>query len=56
MALQTEPLKPFSGKTDKELWKAPVVETMPLYGALGATLGSKCDKYGSLSHGTGCPT
>jgi hypothetical protein len=55
MAIQTAPMNPFSGKTDRKLWQSPVVETMPIYGALGASPGSKCDKYGSLSVGTGCP-
>ncbi|MGD0798123.1 MAG: hypothetical protein ABR910_10405 [Acidobacteriaceae bacterium] len=55
MASPIEPMNPFSGKTDKKLWKSPAVETLPIHGALGASVGSKCDRYGSLSKGTGCP-
>ena len=55
MAIHIERMNSFSGKTDKKLWKSPVVETLVIGAALGASAGAKCDKYGSLSTGTGCP-
>jgi hypothetical protein len=55
MAMLTERMNSFSGKSDKKLWMSPVVETLAIGTALGAAAGSKCDKYGSLSTGTGCP-
>jgi hypothetical protein len=39
----------------KKPWVQPAIMILPLRGASGATLGPKCDKYGSLSHGSpGC--
>lgn len=55
MAVSTEGMTSFSGKGDKKPWKAPVVQMIALEAALGAAMGSKCDRYGSLSKGTGCP-
>jgi hypothetical protein len=54
MTIQTERMTTFSA-AGKKPWKAPVLEALALHGALGASPGSKCDKYGSLSVGTGCP-
>jgi hypothetical protein len=39
---------------DKKTWTAPVLQTIPVRAALGSAAGSKCDKRGSLSHGSGC--
>ena len=55
MATQAERMNSFSGKMDKTPWTAPIVQALRLHGALGASVGAKCDKYGSLSTGTGCP-
>jgi hypothetical protein len=55
MATQAERMNLFSGKTDNKPWTTPVVEALRIHGALGAAVGTKCDRYGSLSIGTGCP-
>lgn len=39
----------------KKPWSRPAIVVLPLTGARGAVPGAKCDKYGSLSVGTGCP-
>jgi hypothetical protein len=38
----------------KKPWVPPAIVILPLRSATGNSPGSKCDKYGSLSHGTGC--
>jgi hypothetical protein len=40
---------------EKKPWTAPVLEIIQIDSALGASAGTKCDRYGSLSHGSGCP-
>jgi len=55
MAAKTEGMKAFASKNDRTRWDPPVVQTIPINCALGAAPGTKCDRYGSLSTGTGCP-
>jgi hypothetical protein len=55
MAVPIERVSTSPGKAEKKTWTTPVLETIPIHAALGSRAGSKCDKYGSLSHGTGCP-
>ncbi len=50
---EVEPISPCLA--EKKLWTAPVLETIPVRAAMGAQAGNKCDKHGSLSHGSGCP-
>jgi hypothetical protein len=39
----------------KKPWVQPAVVILPMRGANGAAIGPKCDKFGSLSHGSsGC--
>lgn len=35
-------------------WVSPAIAVVPLRCALGAQAGDKCDRYGSLSHGSNC--
>ena len=42
-------------QSNKKLWIIPALQTIPIKSALGATVGTKCDKFGSVSHGKGCP-
>jgi hypothetical protein len=39
----------------KRPWTKPELVVVKLNAARGASAGSKCDRYGSLSHGTNCP-
>jgi hypothetical protein len=55
MAVPVERVHASPAVADKKPWTAPVLETIPIRAALGSKKGSKCDKYGSLSHGSGCP-
>ncbi|HUD22044.1 MAG TPA: hypothetical protein VMQ60_04305 [Acidobacteriaceae bacterium] len=56
MTVPIERATAYSGMTEKKPWTAPVLETILVRSALGAQAGSKCDKFGSLSHGGGhCP-
>jgi len=41
-------------RAEKKPWTVPVLQMISIHDALGATTGTKCDRYGSLSHGTGC--
>lgn len=40
----------------KSKWIQPEITIIPLASAEGAVAGPLCDKRGSLSRGTGCPT
>jgi hypothetical protein len=40
---------------EKKPWTMPELQMIQIDSALGASAGTKCDRYGSLSHGTGCP-
>jgi hypothetical protein len=44
--LQSQPGRP---------WVQSAIVTLPLKAAAGASSGTRCDRYGSLSHGTNCP-
>ena len=55
MAMQVERSSSFSANADKKQWNTPVIQTIAINAASGAAVGSKCDRYGSLSKGTGCP-
>jgi hypothetical protein len=35
-------------------WISPVIAVVPLHCAQGAQAGDKCDRFGSLSHGSNC--
>jgi hypothetical protein len=54
MIVPIERVKSSSGKTEKKPWTTPVLETIPVRAAMGSKAGNKCDKFGSLSHGSGC--
>jgi hypothetical protein len=41
--------------SSKKIWTSPAIRTVEMKAAQGLSAGSKCDKYGSLSHGSGCP-
>jgi hypothetical protein len=55
MTVPIERVTPSSCKAEKKAWTTPVLETIPVRAAMGSKAGNKCDKFGSLSHGTGCP-
>jgi hypothetical protein len=55
MAVPIERESSSPGKPEKKAWTTPVLETIPVHAALGNKAGSKCDRFGSVSHGTGCP-
>ena len=44
------------GSAEKKVWTVPALQTITLRIAQGSKAGSKCDKFGSLSTGSGCPT
>jgi hypothetical protein len=54
MAVPIERVSSSPGLADKKPWTTPALETIPMRAALGSQAGSKCDKHGSLSHGSGC--
>jgi hypothetical protein len=43
-----------SVQAEKKMWTVPALQTIMLQAAQGSKAGSKCDKFGSLSTGTGC--
>jgi hypothetical protein len=43
------------GQAKKKIWTEPSLQTITINAALGSKAGSKCDKFGSLSVGSGCP-
>jgi hypothetical protein len=48
-------VSPPSTAHPKKPWVRPAMVVLPLHGASGAAVGPKCDKFGSLSHGSsGC--
>jgi hypothetical protein len=53
VAIERETSSPV--KADRKAWTKPKLQSIPIHSALGSHTGSKCDKYGSLSHGEGCP-
>jgi hypothetical protein len=42
-------------KSVSKKWTAPVIQVIEMKAAQGSLAGTLCDKFGSLSHGTGCP-
>jgi hypothetical protein len=42
--------------SNRKTWTSPAIRVVELKAAQGLSAGSKCDKYGSLSHGSGCPS
>jgi len=42
-------------QSNKKTWTSPAIRTVEMKSAQGSSAGPKCDKLGSLSHGTGCP-
>jgi hypothetical protein len=55
MSHTVENKKISTGYVEKKRWTIPVLQAIALKEALGSKNGSKCDKFGSLSTGTGCP-
>ena len=53
MAVPIERESSSPGKPEKKAWTKPVLETIPVHAALGNKAGSKCDRFGSNSHGSG---
>jgi hypothetical protein len=44
-----------SGQAEKKMWTAPTLQVISINEAMGARTGPHCDRFGSLSIGTGCP-
>jgi hypothetical protein len=44
-----------SGQAEKKMWIAPALQMISIHEAMGARVGPHCDRFGSLSIGTGCP-
>jgi hypothetical protein len=55
MAVSIERTNEVSAGAEKRPWTVPELQTIPVRAALGAAVGTKCDRYGSVSHGSGCP-
>jgi len=54
MTVPIERVAQSSGKAERKPWITPMLQTIPVHAAMGSQNGPKCDKHGSLSHGTGC--
>lgn len=53
--LAQRPIAPTaSALSSKKIWTSPAIRTVEMKAAQGLSAGPKCDKYGSLSHGSGC--
>jgi hypothetical protein len=55
MADSIERANEVSAGAEKRPWTVPVLQAIEMKAALGAAVGTKCDRYGSVSHGSGCP-
>jgi hypothetical protein len=53
VAIERETSSP--DNAERKQWTKPLIEVLNIHAAEGPHKGPKCDKHGSLSHGSGCP-